>query len=87
MKLTELKISRRSAWSAAGPGNPLVCTVKLESERAVVETVLSEEDTAALLKMVQRTVADSAAQNIAAFVEHVGAIEAAQDRGALESLT
>lgn len=76
MKITELKIARKHSWAAASASNPLVCTVKLQSETATVETVLNDDDMHAMIGLVQRLVADAAARNVAAFCEDVTAIEA-----------
>ncbi len=75
MKITELKIAPKSSWSAVGSDNPLVCTVKLASENAVVETVLHDDQIRQVLMLVQGIVADAAQRNVAAFVSQVMAIE------------
>lgn len=83
MKLTELKIARKHSWSEASATNPLICTVKLSSDHATVETVLSDDDMHAMIKLVQRLVADAAARNVASFCDDVTAIEAGESRDLL----
>lgn len=75
MKLTELKIAPKYPWQAVGSDNPLVCTVKLSSETAVVETVLHDDQIRQVLMLVQGVVAEAAQRNVAAFVSQVTAIE------------
>jgi hypothetical protein len=75
MKITELKIAPRSSWQMVGRDNPLVCTVKLSSETAVVETLLHDDQIEQILMLVQGIVAEAAQRNVAAFVSQVLAIE------------
>ena len=75
MKITELKIAPKSSWQMVGRDNPMVCTVKLASENAVVETVLHDDQIRQVLMLVQGIVADAAQRNVAAFVSQVMAIE------------
>jgi hypothetical protein len=58
-----------------GRDNPLVCTVKLSSETAVVETLLHDDQIEQILMLVQGIVAEAAQRNVAAFVSQVLAIE------------
>ena len=76
MKITELKIAPKRSYALHGEDNPLVCTVKLSSDDATVETVLNDDDMHQMLRLVQRLVADAAARNIDAFVDEVTALEA-----------
>lgn len=85
MKLTELKIAAANSWAKISADNPLVCSVKLSSDKAIVETALSDDDTRQVLRLVQRLVADAAARNVAAFVDEVTAIEASGDHARLET--
>lgn len=78
MKLTELKIAPKNSWQAAGVNNPVICTVKLTSETATVETVLTDEQIQRVLDLVQHIVADAARRNVAEFVASVRQIEAPQ---------
>lgn len=75
MKITELKIAPKLSWSSVSADNPLVCTVKLASESAIVETVLHGDQIQQVLMLVQGIVADAAQRNVAAFVSQVMAIE------------
>jgi hypothetical protein len=75
MKITELKISPKLSWHPVGSDNPLVCTVKLAGENAVVETALHDDHVRQVLMLVQGVVADAAQRNVAAFVSQVMAIE------------
>jgi hypothetical protein len=75
MKITELKIAPKNTWMPLGDANPLVCTVKLASENAVVETVLHDDHVMQVLLLVQGIVAEAAQRNVAAFVSQVLAIE------------
>jgi hypothetical protein len=78
MKLTELKIAPKSSWSAVSNSNPMICTVKLSSETATVETVLTDDEIHRVLDLVQHIVADAARRNVAEFVASVRQIEAPQ---------
>lgn len=73
MKLTELRIGPKTSWDMK---SPMVCTVKLSSDHATVETILSDDQIQAVLRLVQGIVADAAARNVADFVAQVGAISA-----------
>lgn len=75
MRLTELKIAPTRSWDQMGNDNPLVCTVKLSSEKATVETVLHPDQVQQVLALVQNIVADAAQRNVADFVSQVTAIE------------
>lgn len=75
MKLTELRIAPKSDWSKVGPDNPMICTVKLNSENATVQTVLSDEQVQRVIALVQGIVAEAARVNVAAFVASVNQIE------------
>ena len=75
MRLTELKIAPTRSWDKLGNDNPLVCTVKLSSEKATVETVLHPDQVQQVLALVQNIVADAAQRNVADFVSQVTAIE------------
>lgn len=75
MKLTELKIAARYSWTPVGTDNPLVCTVKLSSDDATVETTLHDDQVRQVLALVQHIVAEAAQRNVAAFVSQVTAIE------------
>lgn len=79
MKITQLKIAPSLSFRDVSENNPLVCTVKLASDKATVETVLSQEDMHEMLRLVQRLVADAAERNIAEFVNTVTEIEGSQD--------
>ena len=76
MKLTELKIAPKRTWATVSNDNPLVCTVKLESETATVETALHEDQVRQVLALVQSIAAEAATRNVAAFASKVTAIEA-----------
>jgi len=76
MKITELKIAPKHTWQKVSNDNPLVCTVKLESETATVETALHEDQVRQVLALVQSIVAEAATRNVEAFASHVTAIEA-----------
>jgi hypothetical protein len=71
MKLTELKIAPKRGWEGVSTSNPLVCTVKLSSETATVETTLHEDQVRQVLALVQSIVAEAAQRNVAAFVSQV----------------
>jgi len=75
MKITELKIAPKHAWQKVSDDNPLVCTVKLESETATVETALHEDQVRQVLALVQSIVVDATTRNLAAFVSQVTAEE------------
>ena len=79
MKLTELKIAPKRGWEIVSNDNPLVCTVKLASESATVETALHEDQVRQVLALVQNIVAEAAQRNVAAFVSQVTAIEAQKE--------
>jgi hypothetical protein len=79
MKLTELKIAPTRSWDRPGDKNPLICTVKLSSETATVETALHPDQVQQLLLLVQKIVAEAAQRNVAAFVQQVTAIEATKE--------
>lgn len=79
MKLTELRIAPKRSWYMASNDNPLVCTVKLASETATVETELHEDQVRQVLALVQNIVAEAAQRNVAAFVSQVTAIEAQKE--------
>jgi len=76
MKLTKLEIAPKSSWQPVSASNPLVCTVKLSSDAATVETVLHDDQIAQVLALVQHIVAEAAHRNVAAFVAQITAIEA-----------
>ena len=76
MKLTELKIAPKRGLEMVSNDNPLVCTVKITSDTATVETALHEDQVRQVLALVQRIVAEAAQRNVAAFVSQVTAIEA-----------
>jgi hypothetical protein len=78
MKIAELKIAPRQTWSPVSQINPLVCTVKLKGENAIVETVLSEDDMMRMIYLVQGIVADAAKRNVDDFVRQVTSIDATQ---------
>lgn len=75
MKLTELKIGPKHSWASPSPENPIICTVKLSSEHATVETVLSEDQVQKVLALVQGIVAEAAKRNVADFVAQAQMIE------------
>jgi hypothetical protein len=75
MQLTELKISARNQYRELSAKNPLVCSVKLSSEKAIVETVLHPDQLHQVLLLVQGIVADAAKRNVDEFVSQVTAIE------------
>lgn len=79
MKLTELKIAPRKTWEGTSSTNLLVCTVKLSSDNATVETALHEDQVRQVLALVQSIVAEAAQRNVAAFVSQVTAIEAQKE--------
>ena len=79
MKLTELRIAPKHSWEGVSDKNPLVCTVKLSSETATVETVLHEDQVQQVLALVQHIVAEAAQRNVAAFAAQVTAIEAPKE--------
>ena len=81
MKLTELKIAPKSSWQDVSSTNPLVCTVKLSSETATVQTALHDDQVQQVLALVQHIVAEAAQRNVAAFVSQVTAIEAPKEIG------
>ena len=73
MKLTQLVIGPKEPWNS---NSPCVCTVKLASETATVETILSHDDMQRMLDLVQSIVADAAERNVAAFVGAIRTVEA-----------
>jgi len=75
MRLTELKIAPTRSWDRPSDENPLICTVKLSSEKATVETVLHPDQVQQVLSLVQNIVAEAAQRNVADFVSQVTAIE------------
>lgn len=75
MRLTELKIAPTHSWDRPSDENPLICTVKLSSEKATVETVLHPDQVQQVLSLVQSIVAEAAQRNVADFVSQVTAIE------------
>jgi len=79
MKLTELKIAPKRVWEMVSNDNPLVCTVRLASITATVETALHEDQVRQVLALVQSIVAEAAQRNVAAFVSEVTAIEAQKE--------
>lgn len=78
MKLTELKIAPKHSWQVAGRDNPVICTVRLQSETATVETILNDEQIQRVLDLVQHIVAEAARKNVAEFVASVRQLEAPQ---------
>ena len=68
MHLTSLTIEPRNRYRTNDEQNPMVCTVKLASEKATVETVLSDEQVLQVLRLVQGIVADAAKRNVDDFV-------------------
>jgi len=76
MKLTQLTIGPKHTWSAVSKENPVICTVKLSSENATVETVLNDEQIQRVLDLVQHIVAEAARKNVAEFVASIQQIEA-----------
>lgn len=76
MRLTELKIGPQHGWKAAGLDNPVICTVKLSSETATVETILTDDQIQRVLDLVQHIVAEAARKNVADFVASLRQIEA-----------
>ncbi len=83
MKLTELKIARRNSWDDNPVNNPLVCTVKLSGEKAIIETALNDDDLQRMIDLVQSIVADAAKRNVDAFVSEVRQVEAAKAQAVL----
>ncbi len=79
MKITELKIAPKRTWDAVSESNPLVCTVKLASETATVETALHDDQVHQVLLLVQSIVAEAAHRNVAEFVSQVTSIEAPKE--------
>lgn len=75
MKLTQLTIGPKHTWSPASKDNPVICTVKLSSENATVETVLNDEQIQRVLDLVQHIVAEAARRNVAEFVASVRQLE------------
>jgi hypothetical protein len=75
MKLTELTIQARNKYLDLSANNPLVCTVKLSSDKAIVETALHADQINQVLALVQGIVADAAKRNVDEFVSQVAAIE------------
>lgn len=73
MKITQLTIGPRNSWDAK---SPTICTVKIASEAATVETVLNDDDLNRILDLVQGIVAEAGARNMAAFVDAVRTIDA-----------
>lgn len=85
MQLTELTIKARHSWEEVGESNPLICTVKLSSEKARVETALSDADAQKMLDLIQGIVADAAKRNIDEFCAAVSQVEAQKGDIALHS--
>lgn len=83
MKITELKIAPSQSWQDPSASNPMVCVVKLKSDKATVETVLSEDQMHQVLMLVKQIVAEAAAKNVADFVAAVSQVEADSVRGLL----
>ena len=81
MKLTELRIAPKRSWEGVSDTNPLICTVKLSSETATVETALHADQVHQVLALVQHIVAEAAQRNVAAFAAQVTAIEAPREIG------
>ena len=75
MKMTELRVSPRSAYSPIGENNPLVATVKLQSEKTTVECVLSDETARKMLDLCAVEIAENSRKNVDDFVAAVSAIE------------
>ena len=75
MQLTELTIQARNRYRDLSADNPLVCTVKLSSEKAIVETALHPDQVHQVLALVQGIVAEAAKRNVDEFVSQVTAIE------------
>jgi len=83
MKLTELKIAPRHSWSQISASNPMVCSVKLESEGAIVESAIPSGEVEKIIALVSQIVTKSVAKNIADFVAEVTAVEASAAANAL----
>jgi len=66
-ELTNLTIAPKHSWRVADTDNPLICTIKLHSEHAIVETVLSDEDMESILSLVSHLVSEAAVRNVAEF--------------------
>ena len=73
MKITKLVIGPRANWD---PKSETICTIQLASEKATVETVLSDDDLNRVLDLVQSIVADAAERNVAEFVNAIRQVEA-----------
>jgi hypothetical protein len=58
MKLTELKIAPRHSWSKISASNPMVCSVKLESEGAIVESAIPPEEVEKIIALVSQIVSE-----------------------------
>ena len=83
MKLTELKIAPRHSWSKVSASNPMVCSVKLESEGAIVESAIPPEEVEKIIALVSQIVTKSVAKNVADFISQVTAVEASAAANAL----
>lgn len=80
MKLTQLKIGARNEWGSQPEDRQMICTVKLESEKTTVETVLSDGDVQRVLDLIREVVSAAAERNVSAFVAAARAIEAVPER-------
>ena len=87
MKMTALNIAPKSSWQKVSEENPLVATVKIESEHSVVETELSPVTCQRLLKVVASEIKANAAANMDEFVLAVTAIEQEENKLIEEKLS
>ncbi len=83
MKLTELKIAPRKSWAKVGADNPMICSVKLQSDDAIVESAIPPEEVEKIIALVSQIVTKSVERNVSDFVQEAKAIEA---RNAVEAL-
>ena len=74
-KLTELHIRPETTYLPFGKNNPMIATVKLNSDQSVIETRLSSEVMHKILLLCQEEIINEAKRNMDEFVSTVTAIE------------
>ncbi len=83
MKLTELRIAPENAYRSIGAQNRMKAVVKLDSDGATVEAVLSEDTMLRMLDLCAEEIAANAKRNVDEFVAAVSSIEGRQSTALL----
>lgn len=75
LKLDEIRIARRKAYSRASENNPFVATVTAYDVGTTVKTELTEEATQRLLDVIAEEVVTGAEEQMKSFVANARAID------------